>query len=62
MDEIIDVLGGTTKLAKKLNVSKTNVSMWRIRGIPWRWRPTIAKMAKARKIKLPKDFLDPRAA
>jgi len=58
---LIDDLGGTGKLASELNENASTVSMWKQRGIPWRWRPTIAQMAKDRGVEVPDDFLTPSA-
>jgi DNA-binding transcriptional regulator YdaS (Cro superfamily) len=33
-NEIIDILGGTTKVAKLCNVTLPSVSQWRTNGIP----------------------------
>lgn len=55
--EIIDALGGTGALASALGRKDTAVSNWKTNGIPWRWRPAIARMAKDRKMNLPPDFL-----
>jgi len=59
--DIIDKLGGTGALAATLGIKDSAVSMWRSedRGIPWRWRPRIAQLAKQRKVELPPTFLDP---
>ena len=62
LKEIIKAFGGSGPLSRELKLPIGTVSIWRIRGIPWKWRPIIADMAKARKIKLPKDFLNARAA
>jgi DNA-binding transcriptional regulator Cro len=35
--KIIDSFGGTGKLAKKLGLDKSSVSVWRKRGIPRAW-------------------------
>lgn len=57
--EIIDALGGTKALATSLDRDESTVSNWRERGIPWRLRPTIARLAKDKKVMLPPDFMVP---
>lgn len=54
---IIGGLGGTSTVAKSLGLKLPAVSNWLHRGIPWRWRYQIAAMAKAKRVKLPADFL-----
>ncbi len=56
MDTLIDQLGGNRVLAEKLQVTPNAVSNWRDRGIPWRLRPAIARMAVEGGIALPTDF------
>lgn len=58
---LIDNLGGTSAVARALGVADQTVSSWRERGVSWRYRPTLATMARRRKIALPADFLDPAA-
>ena len=53
-------LGGSGALSEELGLPQSTVSTWRVRGIPWRWRPVIADMAKRRKVRLPTGFLDIR--
>ena len=38
------------------------VKQWRYRGIPWRERAKVAKIASLKKVKLPADFLTERTA
>jgi hypothetical protein len=59
---LIDSLGGTGALATVLNENPSTISMWKQRGIPWKWRPTIAQMARERDLDVPDDFLSPSAA
>jgi hypothetical protein len=56
MEQLIDDLGGNTALAKELSLTPHAISNWRTRGIPWKMRPTIARMAGERGISLPQDF------
>ena len=62
MDQLIDDLGGTGSVATELGQKDSTVSMWKTRGIPWRWRPTVAALAKRKGIEIPSDFLSPKAA
>lgn len=60
---LIDALGGDAAVAAALGIRNYRVvKNWKERGIPWRWRPTIAKLAKRAKVTLPPDFLEPDAA
>lgn len=59
---VIDELGGITIVANQLGTKPNVVANWKDRQIPWKWRPTIAAMAKAKGVKLPDDFLTPSAA
>lgn len=62
MAHLIDELGGNMALADKLDLTPNAVSNWRTRGIPWRLRPTIAKLAAERGVTLPSDFWGEQAA
>lgn len=55
--EIIDRLGGTTKVAAALNVDPRVVSNWRTRNISGVGRYKISELAKRQRIVLPKDFM-----
>ena len=57
MKDLIDALGGAPKVAKELNLTTSRVGNWTVRGIPWRYRPAIAQLAKKQSVKLPPDFL-----
>ncbi len=59
--EIIDALGGTKAIADSTGSKENAVSNWRERGIPWRKRGEIARLAKDAKVMLPADFLVPLA-
>lgn len=64
--DLIDRLGGPTAVAELVSTQKRlerpltsqAVSMWRTRGIPWSYRPAIAKEATARGLPVPDGFLD----
>lgn len=58
-NELIKALGGSGKVSKAIGLNQSTVSMWRERGIAWRYRPLIADMARKAKVKLPDGFLDP---
>ena len=62
MKDLIKALGGVTAVAQALGVSVSRVSNWGLRGVPWRYRPAIADMAKAKRVKLPAEFLQSEAA
>lgn len=55
-DTLIRELGGPSELRRRLGVSTHN---WPERGIPWRWRPKVARMAEEHGIAVPDDFLEP---
>ncbi len=58
--QVIEALGGWQVVAKKLDISDQQaVHFWR-RAIPYKYRPAIKRLAKAKRIKLPADFLETR--
>lgn len=57
--EIIDALGGHNKVAEITGDKVGSVIMWKIRGIPFKRRPLLARAAKENKVLLPADFLVP---
>ena len=57
--EIIIALGGTTQLARRLGIGQNVTANWLTRGVPWHWRPEVARIAKTRGLTLPNDFLAP---
>ncbi len=59
---IIHELGGSTRLARWLGIDPNVPSNWHKRGIPWRWRPRVATLARGRDIELPRGFLHEGAA
>ena len=56
MEKLIDDLGGNTALAKALDLTPNAISNWRTRGIPWKMRPAIARLANEKAVPLPNDF------
>ena len=59
---LIDQLGGTGAVAARLRQKDNTVSMWRERGIPWKWRPSIVEFANEKGVPIPPDFLLPDQA
>lgn len=55
--QMIDRMGGTAAVAAALGQTQSTISNWRRRGIPWRVRPRLARLAVRRGIKLPVNFL-----
>lgn len=55
--EIIDKLGGTTKVADALGIDPRVVSNWRTRNISGVGRYKISELAKRRHIIIPADFM-----
>lgn len=62
MKDLLEALGGAPEIAKKLGLAPNRVSNWRLRGVPWRYRLRLAKMAEEKSVKLPPRFLDSEAA
>lgn len=66
-EDIIVKLGDTAAVQEAVNaelaasgaepLTLSSVSVWKARGIPWRFRPTIARLARSRNVLLPADFL-----
>lgn len=59
--DILDKLGDET-LNDELGVTEHQAKKWRQRGIPWKDRAKIARLAQSRRIKLPANFIEERAA
>lgn len=59
--DLIDELGGVTKVAEELGISHPSVvGNWRTRGVAWTYRSKVADLAKKKKVALPAGFLDPK--
>lgn len=56
--EVIDLLGGTSKLSKALKTDPRRISNWRKRGISVWGKFRIRDLAKRKRIKLPDEFLE----
>jgi len=58
MDHLLDKLGGNKAVADALKTSPGAVANWRLpnRAIPWKHRPTLARIAAERGVTLPGDF------
>ena len=61
-NSLIEKLGNTGKVAAALGVNDSTVSMWKKRGIPWRYRPAVASLALQCGVVVPADFFEPRDA
>lgn len=62
MKDFIEQLGGSGFLANELGLKQSRVTMWRVNGVAWRFRPAVAKIARRKRISLPAGFLDPAQA
>jgi len=64
MAHLIDDLGGNKVVADTLNTTPGAVANWRLpnRSIPWKYRPSLAKLAAERAVSLPADFWDTQPA
>lgn len=52
VSELIEALGGSTQLARRLSVPVSTVGAWKARGsIPARYYMTLVQIAKERKVK-----------
>lgn len=62
-NDLISALGGSRAVSAFLSdvfnedVKQTAVCNWRHGGVPWRYRPAVASLAKAMNIALPDKFL-----
>jgi hypothetical protein len=59
--QLITALGNGTQVADWMRaqgqaVDREAVYKWASNGVPWRWRPYIAKMASEKGVRLPKNF------
>lgn len=63
--DLIERLGGGTRIAADLAaatgtpVDREAVYKWQERGIPWKWRPSVADLAKEKGLKLGPKFYAP---
>jgi hypothetical protein len=63
--ELIEQLGGGTRVAKLLNdeletaaIDRDAVYKWaKLDRIPWKWRPAVMAVARAQGISIPESFL-----
>lgn len=61
--DLIKELGGNRAVADLLGTTPGAVANWRLRkSIPWKYRPTLARIAAERAIALPADFWEGVAA
>ncbi len=60
--QVVAALGGPPGIAPKLGISLDAARKFAKRGIPWKYRSAIRRLAQARKVKLPSDFLDTQRA
>jgi hypothetical protein len=59
--DLITDLGGTKAVADALGVNSNVVANWRARGIPWRRRHAIARLAAQLGKPLPQSFWETAA-
>lgn len=63
--EFIEALGGHTAVAEALTAQTGRefdpraVHKWKRNGVPYRWRPLVERLARAKRVPLPKGFSDP---
>jgi hypothetical protein len=58
-NEIIEALGGNRTVAALLGVEPGTVSVWRKRGIPWRYRPAVHSTLRRKRLPVPEGFMVP---
>lgn len=56
--EVVAALGDAPEIAHALQISLDAARKFGKRGIPWKYRAGVLRMATAKKIKLPVDFLE----
>tara|TARA_R100001594_G_scaffold127524_1_gene165261 strand:- start:192 stop:380 length:189 start_codon:yes stop_codon:yes gene_type:complete len=56
--QIIEALGGTTNVANLFGLATQNISNWKRRGIPHKYRNKVAVIAMMKKVRLPEDFFE----
>ncbi len=61
--EVIKLLGGAMFLQRELGIRVDAARKISGRGIiPWKYRPTIRRLAQRKRIQLPSDFLEVQRA
>lgn len=61
----IDALGGGTKVADLLTaqtgteVDRERVYKWKTIGVPPKWQPNMAALARDKNVQIPPDFFEP---
>lgn len=58
--EVLEKIGDAALIAS--DVPPHCVKAWKYRGIPWKERGKVARIASSKRIKLPANFLEERAA
>lgn len=58
--EVLDKIGDDT--LADLGFTEHQLKKWRQRGVPWKDRAKIARAAAGKRIKLPANFIEVRAA
>lgn len=58
--EVLEKIGDEALIASK--VKPHCVKAWKYRGIPWKERGKVARLAASKRIKLPANFIEERAA
>ena len=56
--DLIESLGGNRSVADEVGAKPTAVANWRKRGIPWKYRVPVGKMAATRGVVVPSGFWD----
>ncbi len=56
--DILEAIGDAVLLAN--DVTAHCVKQWKYRGVPWRYRAKVAKLAASKRIKIPADFVEER--
>lgn len=59
--EVIDALG-VDAIRAETGASGEAIKKWRQRGIPWRFRPQIQRLAITLRKRIPSNFLDQQVA
>lgn len=59
--EVLDKIGDET-LSDALGLTEHQCKKWRQRGIPWKDRAKVARLASNKRIRLPANFVEERAA